>query len=116
VRVDGRVAPFTFSDFPYHSLSDVRRRFVAYQTDDHVARGRTNEQLLTCPFDVNSNVAWLTAHGAEFAVDAVAAKVLRVHGGYPLTLPRIAESTSPGNPVGYPVRRQTVCGGLRLSW
>jgi hypothetical protein len=52
-RFDGHVAPFTFSDFPYDSVTDLRRHFVTYQADTRIGGGGANEQMVTFAFDVN---------------------------------------------------------------
>jgi vitamin B12 transporter len=59
-RFDERVAPFTFSDFPYDSLTDLRRHFASYQADARIGRTGANEQLLTFAFDVNGERGVLT--------------------------------------------------------
>jgi len=69
-RFDGRVAPFTFSDFPYDSLTDLRRHFVAYQADARIGGGGANEQVVTFAFDVNGERGVLTNRMANSVVRA----------------------------------------------
>ena len=69
-RFDGHVAPFTFSDFPYDSLTDLRRHFVTYQADTRIGGGSTSEQVLTFAFDVNSERGVLTNRLAGSVVRA----------------------------------------------
>ena len=69
-RWDGHVAPFTFSDFPYDSLADLRRHFVSYQANARIAGGRAHEQVLTLAFDVNSERGELTNRMAGSVVRA----------------------------------------------
>jgi outer membrane cobalamin receptor len=59
-RFEGHVAPFTFADFPYDSLTDLRRHFISYQADARLAGGAANEQMLTLAFDVNGERGVLT--------------------------------------------------------
>src|SRR5262245_14080414 len=67
---DGRGAPFTFSDFPYDSLTDLRRHFVPYQADARIADGSAHEQVLTFAFDVNGERGVLTNRMANSVVRA----------------------------------------------
>ncbi len=69
-RFGGHVAPFTFSDFPYDSLTDLRRHFVTYQADTRIRGGSANEQVLTFAFDVNSERGVLTNRMAGSVVRA----------------------------------------------
>jgi len=69
-RFDGHVAPFAFSDFPYDSLTDLRRHFVTYQADARVGGGGTNEQMLTFAFDVDAERGVLTNRMASSVVHA----------------------------------------------
>ena len=69
-RFDGHVAPFTFSDFPYDSLTDLRRHFVTYQADARVGSGSGHEQMLTFAFDVNAERGVLTDRMASSVVRA----------------------------------------------
>ena len=69
-RFDGHVAPFTFSDFPYDSLTDLRRHFATYQADARIGGQGTNEQLLTFAFDVNGERGVLTNRMAGSVVHA----------------------------------------------
>ena len=69
-RFDGRVAPFTFSDFPYDSLTDLRRHFVTYQADARVGSESGHEQMLTFAFDVNAERGVLTNRMASSVVRA----------------------------------------------
>jgi vitamin B12 transporter len=69
-RFDGHLAPFTFSDFRYDSLADLRRHFVSYQTDVRIGRTGANEQLLTFAFDLNAERGVLTNRLAGSAVRA----------------------------------------------
>jgi len=69
-RFEGHVAPFTFADFPYDSLTDLRRHFVSYQADAHIAGGGANEQVLTFAFDVNGERGVLTNRMAGSVVRA----------------------------------------------
>lgn len=69
-RFDGRAAPFAFSDFPYDSLTDLRRHFVAYQADARLGAGNASEQILTFAFDVNGERGVLTNRMAGSVVRA----------------------------------------------
>jgi len=69
-RFDGRVAPFTFSDFPYDSLTDLRRHFVTYQADARVGSESGHDQMLTFAFDVNAERGVLTNRMASSVVRA----------------------------------------------
>jgi vitamin B12 transporter len=69
-RFDGHVAPFTFSDFPYDSLTDLRRHFVTYQADTRIGGGGAHEQMLTFAFDVNGERGVLTNRMAGSVVRA----------------------------------------------
>jgi vitamin B12 transporter len=69
-RFDGRVAPFTFTDFPYDSLSDLRRHYISYQADARIAGGAANEHVLTLAFDVNGERGVLTNRMAGSVVRA----------------------------------------------
>jgi len=69
-RVDGHVAPFTFSDFPYDSLTDLRRHFVTYQADTRIGGASANEQVVTFAFDVNAERGVLTNRMASSVVRA----------------------------------------------
>jgi len=69
-RFDGHVAPFTFSDFPYDSLTDLRRHFVSYQADARVGSESGHEQMLTFAFDVNAERGVLTNRMASSVVRA----------------------------------------------
>ena len=69
-RFDGQVAPFTFSDFPYDSLTDLRRHFVTYQTDARLGSESGHEQMLTFAFDVNAERGVLTNRIASSVVRA----------------------------------------------
>src|SRR6185503_3025075 len=69
-RFEGRAAPFTFSDFPYDSLTDLRRHFVTYQADTRIGGGSANEQMLTFAFDVNGERGVLTNRMAGSVVRA----------------------------------------------
>ena len=66
------------------------------------------------------NIGLTKAHGAELAVDAAPAAALRVRGGYTLTVSRIAQSTSPSNPVfavgAWAFRRPRHSGFLEAVW
>jgi outer membrane cobalamin receptor len=66
----GHVAPFTFSDFPYDTLTDLRRHFASYQADTRIGGGGANEQMLTFAFDVNSERGVLTNRMANSVVRA----------------------------------------------
>ena len=68
-RFENRVAPFAFSDFPYDSLSDLRRHYLSYQADTRLGASSVGEQLLTLAFDVNAERAVLT--------DSLASSVVR---------------------------------------
>src|SRR5262249_23305392 len=57
-------------DFPYDSLSDLRRHFVAYQADARIGGGGANEQVLTFAFDVNGERGVLTNRMADSVVRA----------------------------------------------
>ena len=69
-QFDGHVAPFTFSDFPYDTLTDLRRHFVSYQADTRIGTGSATEQMLTFAFDVNSERGVLTNRMANSVVRA----------------------------------------------
>lgn len=69
-RFDERAAPFAFSDFPYDSLTDLRRHFVAYQADARIGAGSSSEQILTFAFDVNGERGVLTNRMAGSVVRA----------------------------------------------
>jgi vitamin B12 transporter len=69
-RFDGHVAPFTFSDFTYDSLTDLRRHFVSYQADARVGSESGHEQMLTFAFDVNAERGVLTNRMASSVVRA----------------------------------------------
>jgi len=69
-RFEGHIAPFTFSDFPYDSLTDLRRHFVNYQADTRIRGGSANEQVVTFAFDVNSERGALTNRMASSVVRA----------------------------------------------
>ena len=69
-RFDGHVAPFAFSDFPYDTLTDLRRHFVTYQADARIGGGSANEQVLTFAFDVNGERGVLTNRMAGSVVHA----------------------------------------------
>jgi vitamin B12 transporter len=69
-RFDGHVAPFAFSDFPYDSLTDLRRHFATYQADARLDGPGANEQLLTVAFDVNGERGVLTDRMAGSVVRA----------------------------------------------
>jgi len=69
-RLDGRVAPFAFSDFPYDSLTDLRRHFASYQADARLDGPGANQQLLTFAFDVNGERGVLTDRMAGSVVRA----------------------------------------------
>jgi vitamin B12 transporter len=69
-RFDGHVAPFTFSDFPYDSLTDLRRHVLTYQADARFGGGTANEQVLTFAFDVNGERGVLTNRMAGSVVRA----------------------------------------------
>ncbi|HEU5254655.1 MAG TPA: TonB-dependent receptor [Vicinamibacterales bacterium] len=69
-RFDGHVAPFTFSDFPYDSLTDLRRHFVTYQADARVGSESGHDQMLTFAFDVNAERGVLTNRMASSVVRA----------------------------------------------
>jgi vitamin B12 transporter len=66
----GHVAPFTFSDFAYDTLTDLRRHFASYQADTRIGGGGANEQMLTFAFDVNSERGVLTNRMANSIVRA----------------------------------------------
>jgi outer membrane cobalamin receptor len=66
----GHVAPFTFSDFAYDTLTDLRRHFASYQADTRIGGGGANEQMLTFAFDVNSERGVLTNRMANSVVRA----------------------------------------------
>lgn len=67
---DNHIAPFAFSDFPYDSLTDLRRHFASYQVDARVDGPGANQQLLTFAFDVNAERGVLTDRMAGSAVRA----------------------------------------------
>jgi vitamin B12 transporter len=69
-RFEGHVAPFTFADFPYDSLTDLRRHFISYQADARIGGGAANEQMLTFAFDVNGERGVLTNRMAGSVVRA----------------------------------------------
>ena len=69
-QFDGHGAPFAFSDFPYDSLTDLRRHFLSYQADTHVAGPGANEQLVTFAFDYNGERGVLTDRMAGSVVRA----------------------------------------------
>ena len=69
-RFEGHAAPFTFADFPYDSLTDLRRHFISYQADARLAGGAANEQMLTFAFDVNGERGVLTNRMAGSVVRA----------------------------------------------
>jgi outer membrane cobalamin receptor len=50
-RFGGRSAPFTFSDFPFDSRTNLRRHHASYQSDWRVSTARAGEHLLTFAFD-----------------------------------------------------------------
>src|SRR5262245_56151304 len=66
------------------------------------------------------NIGLTKAHGAELAFDAAPAATLRVRGGYTLTVSRIAQSTSPTNPVfavgAWAFRRPRHSGFAEVVW
>ena len=59
-RLGNRAAPFAFSDFPYDSLTDLRRHYASYQADVRLGAAASTEQLLTLAFDVNGERGVLT--------------------------------------------------------
>jgi vitamin B12 transporter len=69
-RFDGRAAPFTFSDFPYDSLTDLRRHYASYQADVRVGGAGASEQLVTLAVDVNAERGVLTNRIAGSVVRA----------------------------------------------
>jgi outer membrane cobalamin receptor len=69
-RFDGHAAPFAFSDFPYDSLTDLRRHFASYQADARLDGPRASEQLLTFAFDVDGERGVLTDRMAGSVVRA----------------------------------------------
>jgi vitamin B12 transporter len=66
------------------------------------------------------NIGLTRAHGAELAFDTAPTAALRVRGGYTLTASRIAESTSPTNPVfavgAWAFRRPRHSGFVEAVW
>jgi len=68
-RFGASVAPFAFSDFPYDSLTNLRRHYATYQADARVGGVSANEQLVTVAFDWNGERGVLT--------DRMAASVVR---------------------------------------
>jgi outer membrane cobalamin receptor len=64
------VAPFAFSDFPYDSLTDLRRHYASYQADARVGGASANEQLITVAFDWNGERGVLTDRMAGSVVRA----------------------------------------------
>ena len=69
-RLDGHAAPFAFSDFPYDSLTDLRRHFASYQADARLDGPGASQQLLTFAFDVNGERGVLTDRKAGSVVRA----------------------------------------------
>ena len=69
-RFGDRTAPFAFSDFPYDSLSDLRRHYASYQADARLGASSSTEQLLTLAFDWNGERGVLTNRLAGTAVHA----------------------------------------------
>jgi vitamin B12 transporter len=66
------------------------------------------------------NIGLTKAHGAELAFDAAPVPAVRVRGGYTLTVSRIAQSTSPANPVfavgAWAFRRPRHSGFAEAVW
>jgi vitamin B12 transporter len=69
-RFGNRAAPFAFDDFPYDSLTDLRRHYASYQADVRVGTPASTEQLLTIAFDWNGERAALTDRMAGSVVRA----------------------------------------------
>ena len=69
-QFNGHVAPFAFSDFPYDSLTDLRRHFASYQADARVGGSGGSEQLVTLAFDVNGERGVLVDRLAGSVVNA----------------------------------------------
>mgnify|MGYP003693664069 CR=1 FL=1 len=70
-RFDGRAAPFTFSDFPHDSLTDLRRHYAsAISADVRVGGAGASEQLVTLAVDVNAERGVLTNRMAGSVVRA----------------------------------------------
>ncbi len=69
-RFGNRIAPFAFSDFPYDSLTALRRHFASYQADVRLGASASSEQLLTLAFDVNGERGVLTDRLAGSVVRA----------------------------------------------
>ena len=66
------------------------------------------------------NIGLTNAHGAELAIDAAPAAAVRVRGAYTMTVSRIAQSTSPTNPVfavgAWAFRRPRHSGFAEATW
>ena len=69
-RFGNAVAPFAFSDFPYDSLTDLRRHYATYQADARIGGAAANEQLVTVAFDWNGERGVLTDRMASNVVRA----------------------------------------------
>ena len=69
-RFGNRAAPFAFSDFPYDSLTDLRRHYASYQADVRLGASGSREQLLTLAVDVNGERGVLTDRLARSVVRA----------------------------------------------
>ena len=69
-RFGSSVAPFAFSDFPYDSLTDLRRHYASYQADARIGSASANEQLVTLAFDWNGERGVLTDRMASSVVRA----------------------------------------------
>ena len=69
-RFGNRTAPFAFDDFPYDSLTDLRRHYASYQADVRLGASASSEQLLTLAFDVNGERGVLTDRRAGSVVRA----------------------------------------------
>ncbi len=65
-----RTAAFTFSDFPYDSLTDLRRHYASYQADARLGARASSEQMLTLALDWNGERGVLTNRLAGTAVHA----------------------------------------------
>ena len=76
---EGRMAPFEFGDFPFHSRNELRRHHVTYQVDWRlpVSGGRAGTHILTGAFDFDGERAQL-----ENVLDAAVTNASRNNAGY----------------------------------
>jgi vitamin B12 transporter len=76
---EGRMAPFEFADFPFHSRNELRRHHITYQVDWRlpVSGGRAGTHILTGAFDFDGERAQL-----ENVLDATVTNASRNNAGY----------------------------------